>query len=166
MSNTRVAIADLDSPDDQHSIVEMMDAYSCDQMGDGKPLSKFARKNLVAGLREHPTTLVFLARADDLACGIATCFGGFSTFAARPLLNISDYFVEPDFRGRGVGKQLLDAIELEAVKRGCCKITLEVQENNRHARAIYDRFGFTQAVYVADAGGSLFMSKSLINSDG
>ena len=166
MTNANVTIADLDSIDDQTAILAMMDAYSADPMGDGEPLSAYSRESLIDGLRNHPTTLVFLARMNDSPSGIATCFGGFSTFAARPLLNISDFYVDPALRGRGIGGVLLRAIEREANSRGCCKITLEVQENNNIARTIYEKFGFSQAVYVADAGGSLCLSKPLTQNVG
>jgi GNAT superfamily N-acetyltransferase len=105
-------------------------------------------------LQQHPTTLVFLAYHGDEPVGLAICFRGFSTFAARPLVNISDYFVLPAHRGAGVGRELLAAIEARARALGCCKLTLEVQENNRRAQKLYAAAGFSQAVYVPEAGGS------------
>jgi GNAT superfamily N-acetyltransferase len=155
--------ADLTNAAHQDAVVSMMDAYSRDPMGDDKPLSEFARNHLVDGLREFPTTMVLLAFSNNEACGIATCFRGFSTFAAKPLLNISDFYVVPSLRGKGIGQSLLAKIECEARRMDCCKLTLEVQENNANARLIYGRFGFKQAVYAADAqgGGSLYMVKSL-----
>ena len=153
--------ADLSNPLHQAATVLMMDAYARDEMGDGRPLSHWAREHLIAGLREHPTTLVFLAFRGDEPVGIATCFRGFSTFAARPLINISDFFVLPACRGHGLGRRLLEAIEVRARALGCCRLTLEVQENNHRARAIYGAAGFAQAVYVAEAGGSLYMAKPL-----
>jgi GNAT superfamily N-acetyltransferase len=132
-----------------------------DPMGDGKPLSEPARRNVISGLREHPTTLVFLAYRGSEPVGLATCFRGFSTFAARPLVNISDYFVFPQRRGLGIGRRLLAAIEQRARELGCCRLTLEVQENNHHARRVYAAAGFAQAVYVPEAGGSLHLSKPL-----
>lgn len=153
--------ADLALPQHQTSTLRMMDAYAMDPMGDGKPLSAWAREHLVAGLRGHPTTLVFLASQGTEVVGISTCFRGFSTFAARPLINISDYYVLPEFRGRGVGRRLLEAIERRARELGCCRLTLEVQENNHRARAVYNSAGFAQAVYVPEAGGSLYLVKSL-----
>lgn len=155
--------ANLTKTEHQRAVLAMMEAYSCDPMGDGKPLSNYAKQNLIAGLIEHPTTIVFLAFENDTVCGIATCFRGFSTFAAKPLINVSDFFVEPRLRGRGIGKQLLLAIEHEARVTGCCKLTLEVQQNNTVARTVYSKFGFQQAVYAADAGGggSQYMVKQL-----
>lgn len=156
-----VTEADLSQPHHQESTLSMMDAYARDDMGDGRPLSDWARENLIQGLREHPTSLVFLAFRAAEPVGIATCFRGFSTFAARPLINISDYFVLPQCRGHGLGRRLLEAVERRAREMGCCRLTLEVQEHNHRARAIYGAAGFAQAVYVAEAGGSLYLAKPL-----
>ncbi len=153
--------ADLARPDHQQATLQMMDAYANDPMGDGRPLSAWAREHLITGLRDHPTTLVFLAFHGSEPVGIATCFGGFSTFAARPLLNISDYYVLPQLRSSGIGRQLLQAIEQHARDLGCCRLTLEVQENNHRARAVYSAAGFAQAIYVQEAGGSLYLTKSI-----
>lgn len=162
-TNVHVVKADLTDAAHQAATVAMMDAYSRDPMGDGKPLTDYARQNLISGLISHPTTLVFLAFEDSIPRGIATCFRGFSTFAAKPLVNLSDFYVEPSLRGNGIGRKLLAAIEDEATRLGCCKLTLEVQQNNAAARSIYGNFGFKQAVYAADAegGGSLYMVKPL-----
>jgi GNAT superfamily N-acetyltransferase len=155
--------ADLADATHQSAIVGMMDAYSKDPMGDDKPLSDYARENLIPGLANHPTTIIFLVMEADTPRGIATCFLGFSTFAAKPLINLSDFYIDPQLRGHGIGYKLLTAIEDEARKMGCCKLTLEVQQNNPIARAIYGKFGFVQAVHAADvvSGGSMYMVKSL-----
>jgi ribosomal protein S18 acetylase RimI-like enzyme len=87
----------------------------------------------------------------------------FPTFAAKPLINIHDLAVLPEFRGRGVGHRLLDAVVVRGRQIGGCKITLEVQENNQRARHVYANAGFEQATYQATAGGVLFMSKPLIH---
>lgn len=160
--SVNIVEADLSKLEHQNAVVQMMNAYASDPFGDGKPLPPQVLENLAHGLRNHPTTLIFLAFRENTPIGIAVCFRGFSTFAAAPLINISDFYVDPKARGHGIGRKLLEAVEREAVSSGCCKITLEVQENNQRARHIYSEFGFSQAVYVAEAGGSLALSKALI----
>jgi len=152
--------ADLSRHEHQDATLRLLNAYAMDSMGDGKPLSEDVERAVIPGLRQHPTTLVFLAIADE-PVGLAICFRGFSTFAARPLINISDYYVLPAHRGTGIGRLLLQAIERRARQLGCCRLTLEVQENNWRARRVYGAAGFAQAVYVPEAGGSLFLSKHL-----
>jgi GNAT superfamily N-acetyltransferase len=160
-TNFSVVEADLSRPDHQEATVYLLNAYAMDPMGDGKPLSESARRDLIPGLREHPTSLVFLAYRRGEPIGLAICFRGFSTFAARPLVNISDYFVFPAHRGAGIGRLLLGAIEQRAREIGCCRLTLEVQENNHHARRVYAAAGFAQAVHVPEAGAALHLSKPL-----
>src|SRR5688572_4477523 len=92
----RIVEANLNKPAHQEAVLKLVDAYSMDPMGDGKPLSEEARKRLVPALRQHPTTLIFLACIGAQPIGIAVCFLGFSTFAARPLLNIHDLGVLPE----------------------------------------------------------------------
>src|SRR4051812_19357535 len=123
MAHVLIGKANLDLPQHQVAVIELMNAYASDPMGDGKPLSDEVKGRLIDGLRQHPTTLIILAFQGDRPVGIATCFFGYSTFAARPLLNIHDYFVVPDVRGSGIGKKLLSAVETEARKKGCCKLT-------------------------------------------
>ena len=161
MRPIEIVVADLTRLDHQQAVVELIDAYAMDPMGNGRPLAPEVRDALIPGLQRHPTTLVFLAYQESKAVGVATCFVGFSTFAARPLINIHDLAVLPEHRGQGVGRQLLDAVERKARDLGCCKLTLEVLEHNARARHLYEASGFGKAVYEAAAGGALFLAKSL-----
>ncbi len=160
-NQTTIFESDLSRREHQEAMLELLDAYSADPLGDGKPLSETARQEVISGLRQHPTTLVFLAYREGKPVGLAICFRGFSTFAARPLVNIHDYYVAPACRGTGVGRLLLAAVEQRARELGCCKLTLEVQENNHRAKAIYAAAGFAQMAYVQEAGRSLFYAKPL-----
>jgi GNAT superfamily N-acetyltransferase len=152
--------ADLNDPETARDIVAMTAAYAEDAWGNGGALPPDVLENLVEALRRHPTTIVFLARADGRAVGIATCFLGFSTFAARPLINVHDLFVAPEHRGAGIGRALLDAVSDKARSLSCAKVTLEVYENNP-ARRLYEAAGFSQPGSGEPAGGTLFYTKPL-----
>ena len=187
MSSIEILQADLGRPEHQEAVVTLLDAYARDPMGNGKALSDRVRSELIAGLQQHPTTIIFLVFQNKIAVGIATCFGGFSTFAARPLINIHDFYILPEFRGLHLprehvqqgpdhlgrrpqrrsrcflryGEDQLDHAVSISSRPGCCKITLEVQQNNHGARRIYAAAGFSRSVYVEAAGGALFLSKPL-----
>ena len=139
----------------------MVDAYSRDPMGDGAPLSAEARERLITGLRQHPTTLIFLAYEGDTPVGVAVCFLGFSTFAAKPLVNLHDVAIVPTHRGRGIGRALLDAVEVRARELGCCKLTLEVLDQNHRAMRTYTAAGFHRYTLQPGAGEAIFMTKAL-----
>jgi ribosomal protein S18 acetylase RimI-like enzyme len=86
---------------------------------------------------------------------------GFSTFHARPLINIHDLAVLESTRGHGVGRALLTEVEREARAMGCCKVTLEVNEGNRKAMQLYHSAGYVQAGADGPTGGALFFAKTL-----
>lgn len=153
--------ADLARPEHARDVLALTQSYALDPMGNGGLLDAGIVERLIPGLRDHPTTLILLAYTGDQAVGIATCFRGFSTFRARPLLNVHDLAVVPGQRGRGVGARLLAAVEQKASELGCCRLTLEVLEKNANARRLYARAGFSQMGYEPGAGGSLFFVKAL-----
>ena len=142
MPQVTVIEAALDEPQHQEAILHLINAYARDPMGDGRDLPAAVRDRLIPGLQQHPTSLVFLAFDDAIPVGVAVCFVGFSTFAARPLINIHDLAVMPDSRGRGIGRLLLERVEAKGRELGCCKLTLEVREDNHRAQRLYQRFGF------------------------
>ena len=157
----RIVEANLSLRADQEAVLAMLDAYSRDAMGDGKPLDPDVRAQLIPGLRRHPTTLIFLAFDGDQPIGVAVCFIGFSTFVAKPLINIHDFVVLPTSRGKGIGRRLLEAVEAKARELGCCKLTLEVMDKNDQAVRMYQAAGFARYTLQQEAGAAIFMSKHL-----
>lgn len=156
-----VAKADFADPADAAAIVAMLDVYACDPMGGATPLSDDVRERLVPALAQVPGAFVLLARVDGEAVGIANCFTGFSTFAARPLVNIHDMAVAPAHRGKGVARALFVAIEAEARAIGACKVTLEVLSGNHRAKELYASLGYGDFQLDPEAGHALFWQKRL-----
>jgi GNAT superfamily N-acetyltransferase len=76
-------------------------------------------------------------------------------------VNIHDFFVAPAQRSTGISRMLFAAIEHRARELGCCKLTLEVLENNHRARRVYAAAGFAPPVHAPGTGGSLFLAKPL-----
>nr|MBC7244890.1 GNAT family N-acetyltransferase [Chloroflexota bacterium] len=58
------------------------------------------------------------------------------------LWSISNVAVHPDFRGRGIGRQLMKAAIQEARHHGACLVILEVQKENAPAHQLYEELGF------------------------
>ncbi len=157
-----ISMADLTKPADATAVVELLNAYAADPMGAGEPLSAATRRDLVPRLRDVPGAFALLARVRDEPAGIAVCFTGFSTFRAAPLTNVHDLAVLPRWRGQGIGRRLLAAVEAEARARGHCKVTLEVREDNAVARGLYRRLGFGAGESEGRAVQYLFLEKRLM----
>jgi len=157
----RVVAADLQNEAISTAWLELLDHYARDPMGGGTGLSDYAKANLVRVLKDLPTFHGALAFSGDEAVGLINCFAGFSTFAAKPLLNIHDIVTRDDRRGQGVGQALLQWAEQRAHELGCCKLTLEILSGNTRAMASYARAGYAPYVLDPAAGHALLMQKLL-----
>ena len=159
MTSITTRLADLEDDADQQTVVDLIDAYASDPMGRGEQLSEEVKQRLLPGLRNHPTTLIVLAYYEGEPAGIALCFLGFSSFRAQSLLNIHDLAVLPEFRSRGIGRQLLQAVEQLAKDRNCWGVTLEVDERNKRARQTYAAAGFLEEHFGPGGGRTFFLKK-------
>ena len=157
----RVVAVDFENKAISTAWLDLLDHYAHDPMGGGTGLSDYAKAHLVSQLKDLPNFHGALAFAGDEAVGLINCFAGFSTFAAKPLLNIHDVVTRADQRGQGVGQALLQWAEQRARELGCCKLTLEVLSNNTRAMAAYERAGFAPYVLDPEAGHALFLQKYL-----
>ena len=153
--------ANLSLQEDTDAIVSLLNEYAEDEMGGGKALSDFSKKNLVNELRKRDHYVAFLAFVGDVPAGLVNCFEVFSTFQCRPILNIHDVVVSADFRGQKLSKDLFDAVEEYARERGCCKVTLEVLEGNTIAKKAYETMGYAGYELDPQMGKALFYEKLL-----
>lgn len=134
--------ADIHSVVDADAVLELLDHYSADPMGQGRELPPEVRGSVIEGLRGQSGTLAFLAFADGQPIALAICFRSFSTFNALPLVNIHDLVVRRGFRGQGIGSRLLEFVSDYARDAGCCRVTLEVRSDNATAKSTYRGQGF------------------------
>lgn len=155
-------VVEIDGGNVQAAIwLDLLDHYARDPMGGGEGLSDYAKLNLVHTIRQVPGFHGALAWLDGEAVGLIDCFAGFSTFAAKPLLNVHDIVVHASRRGQGIAQALLAWAGQRAGELGCCKLTLEVLSNNARAMAAYRRAGFVPYVLDPAAGHALLMQKYL-----
>lgn len=141
MSDIRIIRADYTNLRHGYDIVSLMRDYAKDPMGSKSDLPDHVQQNLVAAMAKAGGYSV-LAYDGDMAVGLANCFWGFSTFTARPLVNIHDVAVRKGQRGKGIGRKLFAALEKIAQEEGACKITLEVLVGNENARGLYASLGY------------------------
>lgn len=98
------------------------------------------------GLRQslfgpRPAGEVVLAYNGDVPIGFALFFHNFSTFLGKQGLYLEDLFVVPEWRGRGVGKQLFEYVASVADSRQCGRLEWTVLDWNESAIAFYRRMG-------------------------
>jgi ribosomal protein S18 acetylase RimI-like enzyme len=144
LSEVEFEYCDYNNPAHLNRLVELINIYMTDPMGGATPLNKLQQLRLVDGLNNNPNAYVLFAIQGNDAVGLVTFFENFSTFKAKPYLNLHDIIVDPKFREKGYGKLLLEKVIEIAKEKNCCKVTLEVREDNTTAQTMYIDSGFTE----------------------
>lgn len=157
----KVRLADYNDPGDGEALLMLLDAYARDPMGGGQSIRDEVKANLLSELAARPFALSILAFDDGAPVGLINAFEGFSTFAARPLLNLHDIAVLPGHRGKGIAQAMMQKAEDIARARGCCKLTLEVLSGNAPALRAYQAFGFAAYELGPEHGNARFLEKKL-----
>lgn len=153
--------ADYSNPSHADAIARLLDEYASDPSGGAEPLSAQVKEELIPALQKSAAALTLLAFVGNAPIGLLNAFETVSTFRAKPLINIHDIAITANWRRRGVGRALIRAIEEVARERGCCKLTLEVLENNVDAQALYKQMGFEGYQLQESYGRALFWQKVL-----
>lgn len=82
----------------------------------------------------------FIMVADE--AGVCVGFAVF--YLTAPESELPDIVVSESYRGRGIGKLLLDASLRELSLRGVDTVFLEVRVSNERAQALYEKMGFEE----------------------
>jgi GNAT superfamily N-acetyltransferase len=90
---------------------------------------------------DHPAAEVVIAEWQAKPAGFALFFTNYSTFLARPGIYLEDLFVDPDFRDKGIGKELLVYLARLAVDRDCGRLEWSVLDWNEPAISFYENIG-------------------------
>ncbi|MEO8754914.1 MAG: GNAT family N-acetyltransferase [Casimicrobiaceae bacterium] len=102
---------------------------------------------LAAALFDRGATVEALiareAGKSEAPAGFALFFHTFSTFLGQRGLWLEDLFVCEEFRGKGVGRQLLAELAAIARIRGCGRFEWAVLDWNTPAIRFYERMGAT-----------------------
>jgi GNAT superfamily N-acetyltransferase len=93
-----------------------------------------------------PACEALIARLDgksEEAAGFALFFHTYSTFLGRRGLWLEDLFVYPQYRGRGLGRDLISRVGEIARERGCGRLEWAVLDWNTDAISFYENLGAT-----------------------
>ncbi|MGB8261036.1 MAG: GNAT family N-acetyltransferase [Terracidiphilus sp.] len=93
------------------------------------------------GFGPHPFYFCLIAEQDGAPAGFALYFYNYSTWLGLPGLYLEDIFVEPEFRGLGIGKALLRRVATIALEQGCQRLQWEVLDWNTPAIEFYTAMG-------------------------
>jgi putative acetyltransferase len=132
-----IRVREVDAPDDIAAVRELILAHV--QARATTPGVEYMRADAMSlpGRFSAPRGGLWLARAGDVAAGCV---------ALRPLddsaAEVKRMYVDPAWRGRGVGRALLLALVAGARARGYQVLRLGTLHDMTHAQALYQSFGF------------------------
>ena len=137
MSNLIIRFAEVDDTADIFSLINELASYeklshlittSVDEL----KINLFGKEKFVE---------ILIAEYDNKIVGQALFFKNFSTFLGKPGIYIEDLFVKPDFRGKGIGKALLEKIISIANESNYGRVEWSVLDWNESAIDFYKKMG-------------------------
>lgn len=89
--------------------------------------------------RHRLSSAAWFLAYDEEPVGVAACV---PSPVGLDGLQLDAMWVSPQWRGRGVGQALVDAVTTWAASRGAVAVSLTVVDGNDYARRLYERLGF------------------------
>ncbi|MBQ8042691.1 MAG: GNAT family N-acetyltransferase [Clostridia bacterium] len=115
---------------------------------DEKTWFKYKSKRLLQ--LENKETDIFVIEYKDMFIGELSVNYTSYTLISETIPNIRVYLeafrIDEKYRGRGLGKRLISYTISELEKSGYTQFTIGVEEDNKIAKHIYFKFGFTEAI--------------------
>jgi GNAT superfamily N-acetyltransferase len=128
---------------EEHELPELLALLRAKAEFDGAATSLVAD---VCSLHEalfspNPMAKALVAISESAIVGMATYYGTFSSFIAKPCLWLDDLFVYESHRSEGAGFALIQHLCRVAHELGCGRIDWVVAENNVKGKSFYKRLG-------------------------
>jgi GNAT superfamily N-acetyltransferase len=90
---------------------------------------------------DDPAFIGTVAVVNGKVVGIANSILHATTWSEAQFCYLNDLFVDPEIRGKGIGKALIDDLIEKAKADGWARVYWATRENNSVARRLYDRYG-------------------------
>lgn len=136
----------LASKDEIERVFELVEALLRELEDAPDEFAGLDRATTIASLKDVGGRFqAFLAKAADGACvGVATVVESWAIYAGGAYGVIDEMYVVPEFRSRGVGKLLIDAIKEYGREKGWRRIdvTAPPEEKWKRTVAFYESLGF------------------------
>jgi GNAT superfamily N-acetyltransferase len=90
---------------------------------------------------DSPALFGHVAQADGAVVGVALWFLNFSTWRGTHGIHLEDLYVQPEHRGRGLGRELLRTLAAVCVQRGYSRLEWSVLDWNAPSIDFYRSAG-------------------------
>lgn len=125
-------------PTDEPTWRQLWRAY-CDFYGAKVP-DAVTQRTWKRILDPDSAVMCIVAELDGRVVGFAHCVVHENTWETQPVCYLEDLFVDPQARGRGVGRALLEWLRNAMRAEGWARLYWMTRHDNAPARALYDSF--------------------------
>lgn len=101
-----------------------------------------ARSALTTLVKDPALGWITLPMLEDTPAGYAVITYGFSLEFHGRFALLDELFIRAEYRGKGIGKQILQSLIQRCRGRGIAALRLEVDHENPRAQALYQKSGF------------------------
>lgn len=124
---------------DLESLAALFDAY---RVWYEKPANLNGARDFLKARLERGESVAYLAFDGEKAVGFTQLYPLFSSTRMKRLWLLNDLFVDPDYRGKGISKMLLEQAKVLARETGACEVMLETGKTNDIGNQLYPSAGF------------------------
>lgn len=150
------------TPDDAPIIIAL-EKKLADYEGEPSMANECALQAMLAG-SQQPHCECLLAKDGDEVVAFVLFYAGYDLASTTFGLHLADIFVDKTYRQRGVGKQLMQAVALQAQLENREWISLTVLKKNQAAQGFYEALGFIRVEVKMMALGRNGMAR-LVTTD-
>lgn len=129
-------------PDELSGLVRLFDAYR--QFYGMESDLGGSREFLSERLFRGDSVILVAKGRDGLSVGFVQLYPAFSSVRMGPIYILNDLYVDQDWRGQGIGEQLMDAARSHAMRSGCIALELATEKTNYRAQRLYERLGYSR----------------------
>ena len=99
-------------------------------------------------LEDRKSAILFVAEAEGRVVGMCSLLLVTSTAEGGRVGWVEDVVIEPDWRGKGIGRLLMTELEAEAQRRKLSRLQLLADRTNEMAIAFYKRMGWAETQLI------------------
>lgn len=94
-----------------------------------------------------PLGCQFLYRLDGKVVGFATVFFSFTSTVTAKVAVLNDLYTLPDYRGNGVGRQLIEHCRRYAAENGAARLQWVTAPDNEQAQKLYESLNTSKSTW-------------------
>jgi GNAT superfamily N-acetyltransferase len=129
-------------------LTAVLSLYAQPGVDDGKVLSTEQTQRILARIRSYPEYKIFVAEAGDEIVGtFALLVMDNLAHMGAPSAVVEDVAVQPDWQGKGIGKQMMQFAIRRCKEMGCYKLSLSSNLKREVAHRFYESLGFIRHGY-------------------